>query len=150
MFTQEISNKSQVEIRESIVTLENALARVDAKDTLNSKEKGLRVELVDCINEHKLHLPEDRLTVPQNENFDLDGAGGSNRGGAKTGSYRAMFNGGKPGKLDDGGFKSSGDFLRSATSGQFDPRINKEIFASMGETTPSSGGFSVPTQYSAE
>jgi HK97 family phage major capsid protein len=50
-------------------------------------------------------------------------------------------------RLDNGGFKDASEFLAAIESGRFDPRL---VRASMGETVPSEGGFSVPTGFSAE
>jgi HK97 family phage major capsid protein len=61
--------------------------------------------------------------------------------------YRAMFGYARSERLDMGGFKDSAEFLASIESGRFDPRL---IRASMGETVPSSGGFSVPAGVAAE
>ncbi len=61
--------------------------------------------------------------------------------------YRSMFNLGRD-RLDTGDFKDCAEFLRVMESGRYDPRL--QIRASMGEGIPSSGGFSVPTEFAAE
>lgn len=67
---------------------------------------------------------------------------------AATGrTFRAMFN--LPaGRLDNGGFKDAAEFIAVMDSGRYDPRL--QVRASMGEGVPSSGGFSVPTQFASE
>ncbi len=62
-------------------------------------------------------------------------------------SFRGLHGYPRGERLDTGGFKDTGEFLASIESGRFDPRL---VRASMGEGTPSTGGFSVPTQFASE
>ena len=49
--------------------------------------------------------------------------------------------------LDNGGFKSEDEFLEVLNSGRYDPRLTRALFTEGGG---SEGGYSVPTQYSAQ
>lgn len=51
------------------------------------------------------------------------------------------------GATSNGGFRNREEFFKVAASGLFDQRL---YGASMNESTPAEGGFSVPTQYSAD
>jgi HK97 family phage major capsid protein len=58
--------------------------------------------------------------------------------------YRSLF--GLRAGLDRGGFTDFNDYLTVMSSGRFDPRL---VTATMSESIPSSGGFSVPEQFAA-
>lgn len=71
---------------------------------------------------------------------------------AKTGPatgkrFRDMF---PNANTDSGGFKDFAEFLSVVHSGRFDDRLNRlQVSAAMGEGLGSTGGFSVPEQFSA-
>ncbi len=62
-------------------------------------------------------------------------------------TFRSLFGYAPHARLDTGGFESAADFVNAVESGRYDPRLTR---TSMGETTPSLGGFSVPAGFSAE
>ena len=94
------------------------------------------------------------LTVPRDgplgQNYEVRDGGIIERAILSKGrdlSFRGMFGYSRGQRLDDGGFKNASEFLAAIESGRFDPRL---VRASMGETTPSLGGFSVPPGFSSE
>ena len=87
---------------------------------------------------------------------DLDDGEGENRRRAKGAprfagdkkDYRSLFQGDDASRsLDRGDFRSTSEFIEVIGSGLFDPRLKR---ASMVEGIPSSGGFAVPEEFSAE
>lgn len=138
--------KAKREIRdlsESITRMENK-AEEEGRQ-LNGKEHALIAEMEGVMDALKKELPEKALTV---QDFNSDG-GASDRAilPARGRTFRAMFGYREKEKLETGGFKDCAEFLDSVWSGRFDPRL---VRASMGETVPSEGGFSVPPGFSSE
>lgn len=132
------------ELSASILRIENKAK--DENRRLNQNEIGLIAEIQGSIEELKKWLPEKPLTL---QNF-----GGETSGiidpvlPARGRTFRAMFGYGDRQKLDDGGFKDCAEFLHVLESGRYDPRL--QVRASLGEGLPSSGGFSVPSEFSSE
>ena len=124
-----------------------AHAKARGRET-NSKEDILISEFDGAIEGLKAELegPEERLTLvgPQGGGYS---GGGTTRTPNNGRDYRSMFNLAS-GRLDNGGFKDAAEFLRVMDSGRYDPRL--DIQASMVEGIPSSGGFSVPTEFASE
>ena len=106
-------------------------------------------EAKNAIREHELDQPEKPMTL---ENRRLDGnysrgqvdAGAyALRGPGDVKDYRALF--GNAGHSWQG--RGTGDnFFNAVFSGRHDPRL---IRSGMNETTPSDGGFLVPTEYAS-
>ena len=124
-----------------------AHAKARGRET-NSKEDILISEFDGAIEglKRELEEPEERLTFvgPQGGGYS---GGGTTRTPNNGRDYRSMFNLAS-GRLDNGGFKDAAEFLRVMDSGRYDPRL--DIQASMVEGIPSSGGFSVPTEFASE
>jgi HK97 family phage major capsid protein len=111
-------------------------------------------DILNEINEQVLKLQSTPLSCATGLKMFSSSGGGVSVGGSNvspTGrrgrDYCSMFNMSR-GSLDNGGFKDCAEFLHVMESGRFDPRL--QILASLGENVPSSGGFSVPTQFSSE
>ena len=142
------------EARENIKKLSAEITRIEAKAdqenrSLTKEEEGWILEAQGSIKELVNYLPQEAETVPKNAK--IGGYGMQTvtprrpaEGGGKD--YRSMFNLSKG--LDSGGFKDTSEFLRCIDSGRFDPRL--DILNTMQETVPSSGGFAVPTEFSAD
>lgn len=118
---------------------------------LNAKEAGIVSEMEDEINELRKYLPQNS-PLSMGKDFQI-GSSGDYTGNipatvANGRDYRSMFNMSRGGSLDTGGFKDAAEFIRVMDSGRFDPRL--DIQAAMVEGIPSSGGFSVPTQFASE
>lgn len=138
--------------RQQIQLLEKKIAEFNAMDEINEAQLDVKQAMETECHRLKMELPGERLTVPPNSTFGASNSSSTANSVAVTGQtgrdYRAMFNGGRPGRLDTGDFKDAGEFLRVMESGRYDPRL--QIRASMGEGIPSSGGFSVPPQFASE
>lgn len=83
----------------------------------------------------------------------LEDFGGSEKriitgGPATDKTFRGMFHRGTSKSLDTGGFKSMSEFLNVISSGRYDERLMQR--ASMVESVPTSGGFSVPDDFAAQ
>jgi len=65
-------------------------------------------------------------------------------------SFRSMFNLGRGVVLDNGGFRDATEFFNVIESQRFDPRLQKRAERANVIGIPSSGGFSVPTQFVSE
>lgn len=147
MFTQEIKNKSQSEIKEIIKSLQNAVVRIDGKGDLSDKDKDLRAELTDAINEHQLHLNDDRLTL-QNTIYGQSGSinasnarGNGLRGPSDKKDYQSLH-----GSRNQVAWKDKEtNFFEAVFSGRHHPGLIKNA---MSESVPSDGGFLVPTELS--
>jgi HK97 family phage major capsid protein len=158
--TQTESVMDTFEAKEAIAKLSRKLGDIDElarkeKRPLTAKEAGLQVELEEAINEARLYLPANGpITFEKNREFGHhyeNRAIGTGQAIGPTGrslDFRSMFNFPRGQQLDTGGFKDAAEFLRVLDSGRYDPRL--DVRASMGEGTPSSGGFSVPTQFASE
>jgi HK97 family phage major capsid protein len=138
------------ETKNLIAELSRKIGDIDMKAyqenrALTGAEAGLRIEMEASINELRKNLPEKPLTL-QNSLGSQVGAGQATAPMGRD--YRSMFNKGHRGGLDTGGFQDCAEFLRVMDSGRYDPRL--QIRASMGEGVPSSGGFSVPSQFASE
>ena len=137
-----------------IELLKEGIARIEAKCQEEGRQP-LEIErnLINDMRAEADHieksLPERAMTVPQNGLIGAAGYGGGyeHKAPGNGRDYQSMFNLAR-GSLDNGGFKNAGEFLRVLDSGRFDPRL--DVQASMGETTPSSGGFLAPTQFAGE
>jgi HK97 family phage major capsid protein len=143
---------------EAIAKLSEAMAKVEDKArkegrALTAEEAGWMAECKAEINEQRKHLPANSpLTLERNHQF------GYNQDGTLASvapiaapmgrDYRSFFGLSRGERLDTGGFGSCAEFLRVMDSGRYDPRL--QVRASMGEGVPSSGGFSVPTQFASE
>jgi HK97 family phage major capsid protein len=135
---------------EMIAKLSEKIYQIDKKvedegRALTAKEAGLRSELEVAIDEIRKGLPQNSpLTL---QNFSSD-SGASDRAilPARGRTFRAMFGYSDRQKLETGGFKDTDEFIAAVFSGRFDPRL---VRASMGETVPSEGGFSVPSEFSS-
>ena len=141
--------------RDQIRILEAKVKEMDGNPDLFGNEAGreLRAAMVQEIESMRRELPADGpLTL---QNGPLGGGGGMSRtgdiqqaivpSGGRT--FRAMFGYGTNERLSTGDFQDAAEFLAAVESGRFDPRL---VRASMGETTPSGGGFSVPPGFAAE
>jgi HK97 family phage major capsid protein len=145
--------------KEQLAKLEDAFGNLKWKKNRTEEENHLYYQMVDGIPEIKEEVArlegkeEGRaLTVESNKVFGQDYDGRTietevvKAGTGRT--FRAMF-GHRPGeRLDTGDFKNAAEFINVMDSGRYDPRL--QVRASMGEGIPSSGGFSVPSQYAAE
>lgn len=144
------------EIKENIAKLSSKIGEINLSAhnqnrKLSPQEVGIVVEMEEEITDLNKRLPEKALTVPSNFIFTTGTAtvrGTTPATGATTGrDYCNMFNLNR-GSLDSGGFKDCAEFLRVMDSGRYDPRL--DILNTANETTPSEGGFSVPTSFSSE
>jgi len=143
------------EERKKIKDLAASICRIQNKANsenrnFTNEEAGIVSQMEGHIQELTLALPQTPLTVPQNSSIGGQnrGGGGYERGTPSNGrDFRSMFNLAR-GSLDTGGFKDAGEFLRVMDGGRYDPRL--DIQAAQIEGIPSSGGFSVPTQFSSE
>lgn len=61
--------------------------------------------------------------------------------------YRSLFCRGENTALDSGQFRSAGEFFSAVISGRFDPRLQQR---GLTVGTPSSAGFLIPTEFSAQ
>jgi len=144
-------------IKSDISKLSNAIFALDSRCSAEdreatTKEKAWRAEAQAELDHLKKSLPVGApLTL---QNGPLGGLGDGRTIDAEvvkagTGrTFRAMF-GHRPGeRLDSGDFKNAAEFFQVMDSGRYDPRL--QVRASMGEGVPSSGGFSVPSQFAAD
>jgi HK97 family phage major capsid protein len=116
---------------------------------LSNQEVGIITEMELEIEAQRKYLPQRALTVGNfSHNFSTGSTTNTPIIAPVAGrDYRSMFNlGNEP--LDSGGFKNAAEFLRVIDSGRYDPRL--DIQAAMTEGVPSSGGFSVPTQFGSQ
>ena len=125
-------------------------------------ERDLLRDMRAKIDHIEKSLPQEALTVPKNGSLGVENlpSGGYSSGtdvnneprAVKDKSFRSMFYGSRSAKLDSGGFKDDTEFFNVILSNRFDPRLpalQKQIFDAQTETTPSSGGFSVPEEMAA-
>lgn len=113
---------------------------------MSREEMSIIAQMEGTIVALEKQLPEKAMTVPGNYDF----ATGKSYGVATKSSgrdYKSMFSLSR-GSLSNGGFKDAAEFLRVIDSGRYDPRL--DILNTANETTPSEGGFSVPTEFASE
>jgi len=143
-------NKSKVlrdiEVLEFAVKSTHALAKQEGRPLDQSEIKRIQM-LEKDIAEYRLQLPDGPLTLDRTMFGQHDTT--ITPTPARGKDYRSMFGHEKGKTLDTGGFKSFNDFLAVVTSGRSDDRLKLAIQASMGESIPSSGGFSVPEEFAA-
>jgi HK97 family phage major capsid protein len=152
-------SKSLLETRkEQLVKLEDAFDKLKWMKNRNADQEQLYCEIASRIPEIKNEIAElegkstepDRPLTLQNFSGDsrivtVDSSGVT----AGTGrDFRSMFKFGRGERLDSGGFKDADEFIAVMDSGRYDPRL--QVRASMGEGIPSSGGFSLPSQFASE
>jgi HK97 family phage major capsid protein len=147
------------ERRGQLAKLEDAFENLKWMKSRNEQQEKIYCELFVGIPEIRNEIAElegrkaDRpMTVEGPVRYDSAGAPIDSsivETSAGTGrTFRAMF-GHRPGeRLDNGGFKDAAEFIAVMDSGRYDPRL--QVRASMGEGIPSSGGFSVPSQFASE
>ena len=136
--------KDQIRKSEAAIIAMNNKARDEGRD-YTREEAALIAQLEGAIDALKLELPEKPLTV---QDFGYGTNGIDPMLPARGRTFRAMFGYNDRQKLDDGGFKDCAEFLHVLESGRYDPRL--QVRASMGEGIPSSGGFSVPSEFASE
>lgn len=147
MYTE--TEKNIEKLSRKVIDIDNLVR--DQKRSLTSEEALLRVEITDQIEDLRKELPVGRpLTLQKNgllggsdSIIDIDPVLP-----ARGRTFRAMFGYGDRQKLDTGDFKDCAEFLNVLESGRYDPRL--QVRASQGEGVPSSGGFSVPSEFSSE
>ncbi len=117
-------------------------ARTQGRE-LTKEEDAIISEMDGAIIAMTNSLPDKPLTVGfSGQSY----GGGTSRTSAAGGrDYKAMFN---LTHTDKGGFNNGADFLRAIDSGRYDPRL--DVLNTAVEGIGSSGGFSVPTEFSRQ
>lgn len=148
--------KPEEKIKEEVYLLQNRIEQYESLPNRTGAQDTLLAEMRNEVNNLKNQLPVvDRPMTVGNFSIDLQNGTRSSISGSNAPvlvppigrDYRSMFNLGR-GQLDTGGFKNAAEFLRCIDSGRYDPRL--DILNTMTEGVPSSGGFSVPVQFSSD
>ena len=146
------------EDKKAMESLEQMKTRMEDQARSQGRQfNGVEARLNEEIKEELTRLRE-KPQRPETLQGGPLGAGGRSHGldidrsrdlvyPVKDKTFRGMFGYSKSQKLETGGFKDCAEFLDSVWSGRFDPRL---VRASMGETTPSQGGYAVPEGFSSE
>jgi HK97 family phage major capsid protein len=114
------------------------------RDSLLSDVKGI----VDEIDKFPKRKSDNDIDIDFDNNDHDSNQRQAHGGPVQKRDYRSMFYPADSGRsLDRGNFRNTSEFIEVVGSGLFDPRLKR---ASMIEGISSSGGFSVPDEFSAQ